>query len=148
MTNSVKIGAFSPLILVTFLAAFFYLLLEDTKADTLPQELENLQIKNEFIASQSKQVGLISLIKGSGKLVVIHRPKQEAYYAREGNPVYEEDSLYTLDCRCRIEFEDKNVIFMGPETHVDIDEVSSSFFSGQKKSLFGLAKAGYLPPFS
>jgi len=140
MTKSTTLKVFSLLIVSVFFAAFFSLLLENAKASGLPAELEKLQIKDGFIPSQSKKVGLIRLIKGSGKLIVVHRPKQDAYYAREGNPVYENDSLHTLDCRCRIEFENNNVIFMAPETHLDIDEVSAGFFAGKKKSLFGMTK--------
>jgi hypothetical protein len=140
MTKSARLKIFSLFVVSTVFAAFFSPLLENAKAGGLPAELENLQIKERFIPSQSKKVGLIRLIKGTGKLIVVHRPKQGAYYAREENPVYENDSLYTLDCRCRIEFEDKNVIFMAPETHLDIDEVSASFFAGKKKSLFGMTK--------
>ena len=140
MTRPSGLKVFSLLILLTVFAAFYFTLLGNAKASGLPPELEKLQIKDGFVSSQSKEVGLIRLIKGSGKLIVVHRPKQDAYYAQEGNPVYENDSLYTLDCRCRIEFEDKNVIFMAPETHLDIDEVSASFFAAKKKSLFGMTK--------
>ncbi|MBW1702198.1 MAG: FecR domain-containing protein [Deltaproteobacteria bacterium] len=140
MTKPTRLKVFSALIVFTVFAAFFSPLLEKAKAGELPAELENLQIKDGFVASQSKEVGLIRIIKGNGKLIVVHRAKQDAYHAREGNPVYENDSLYTLDCRCRIEFEDMNVIIMAPETHLDIDEVSTSFFAGKKESLFGMTK--------
>jgi hypothetical protein len=140
MTKPTRLKMFSLLIVLTIFAAFFSPLLETVKAGALPPELEKLQINDGFIPSQSKEVGLIRLIKGSGNLIVVHRLKQDAYYAREGNPVYENDSLHTLDCRCRIEFEDKNIIFMAPETHLDIDEVSASFFAAKKKSLFGMTR--------
>jgi hypothetical protein len=140
MAQPTRLKVFSFLIVSAFFAAFFSPLPKDAYAAGLPAELEKLQIKDGFISSQSKKVGLIRLIKDGQKLVVVHRPEQDAYYAQEGNPVYEKDSLYTLDCRCRIEFEDKNVIFMAPETHIDIEEVSSSFFSGKKKSLFGMTR--------
>jgi hypothetical protein len=140
MAQSTRLKLFSLLIVLTVSAAFFSPVPENAKAGGFPAELEKLQIKDGFISSQSKKVGLVRLIKGSGKLIVVHRPEQDAYYAQEGNPVYEYDSLYSLDCRCRIELEDRNVIFMAPETHIDIEEVSASFFAGKKKSLFGINK--------
>jgi hypothetical protein len=140
MAQSTRPRIFCLFVVLTVLAAFFSPILGNAHAGGLPPELENLRIKDGFIPSQSKKVGLIRLIKDGEKLVVVHRPKQEAYYAREGNAVYENDALYTLDCRCRLEFEDKNVIIMAPETHLDIDEVSASFFAGKKKSLFGMTR--------
>lgn len=127
---------FSAFILLIFLV----LVMDVAKAAGLPPELENLQISNEFIPSQSMKIGLVRLIKGSGKLIVVHRPGKEAYHAREGNPVYEKDALYTLDCRCRIEMKDKNVVFMAPETHLDVEKVSTSFFAGKKESLFAITR--------
>ncbi len=71
----------------------------------------------------------------------MHRADQAAYYANEGDPIYENDALYTLtDCRCRLNFKDKNVVIMAPDTHLDIDEVSASIIKGKKKSIFGMTK--------
>ncbi len=140
MTQSIRLKFYFCLIVSAVFTVCSFPLLEKARSGGLPTELEKLQITDGFVASQSKKVGLIRLIKGSGKLVVVHKPEQDAYYAREGNPVYENDSLYTLDCRCRLEFEDKNVIIMAPETHMHIDEVSTSFFEGKKKSFFGMTR--------
>jgi len=111
------------------------------EARELPKELRQLEIGDKFIKTSLKAVGKISRLTGKGRAVVVHRAKQEAYYATEGDPVYENDALYTLiDCRCRIEFRDKNVVIMAPDTHLDIDKVYESMVEGQKKSLFGLTK--------
>jgi len=139
MKKTIHFNIFAVFVGALLYTVFFYAHAV-TKAAGLPPELQDLQIRNEFISSQSKKVGLVRLIKGDGKLIVVHRPGKEAYYGREGNAVYEKDALYTLDCRCRIEFEDKNVLFMAPETHLDIEKVSSSFFAGKKESFFGMTR--------
>ena len=110
-------------------------------SNELPPELKRLEIKDSFIKLESKEVGKISEITGKGKLIVIHRAEQEAYYAHEGDMIYENDALYTRhDCRCRLAFKDKNIIIMATDTHLAIDEVRNSIIKGEKKSIFDITK--------
>ena len=110
-------------------------------SNALPAELMELEIRDRFIKSSLEEVGAITTITGKGKLAVVHRADQTAYYANEGDPIYENDALYSLtDCRCRLGFKDKNVVIMAPDTHLDIDEVSASIIKGKKKSIFGMTK--------
>jgi hypothetical protein len=110
-------------------------------AQDLPEELQGLQIEEGFFTSSFKEVGVIRRVTGTGKVVVLRRAKASAYYGKEGDPLFENDALYTLaDCRCRLEFKDKNVVTMAPLSHLDIDEISASIQKGEKKSVFGMMK--------
>jgi len=121
--------------------AFLTMLHADERGEGLPVELRQLEIKDHFIESQFNEVGWIREIIGKGKAVVLHRAKQEAYYAKTGDRLYENDAIYTLsDCRIRIEFKDKNTVIMAPVSHLDIDEVYESVLKGKKKALFGMTK--------
>ena len=71
----------------------------------LPEELRQFDIQNKFIKIPLEDVGAIKKLTGKGKTVVVHRAREEAYYGSERDPVYENDSIYTLaDSRCRLEF--------------------------------------------
>ena len=109
--------------------------------DGLPEDLRQLQIGDKFIRSGTNEVGLIGDLTGKGRLVILHKGMKAAYYAREENPVFEDDALYTLgDCRCRIEFRDKNVIIMSSDTQLDIGQIAIDVMKGEKSSLFGMTK--------
>ena len=58
----------------------------------LPEALQGMPIGEGFIASAGKEVGSVGEIKGMGKLVIVHQPANEAYYARKGDRVYEKDN--------------------------------------------------------
>ncbi|MFH1349529.1 MAG: FecR family protein [Pseudomonadota bacterium] len=107
----------------------------------MPEDLQQFDIKEQYIESQFSQVGSIIEIKGKGKLVSVHRANQNAFYGKEGDPIHENDALYTLDdCRVRIEFKDKNTVIMAPDTHLDVDKVYESIFKGKKSALFRMTR--------
>lgn len=121
--------------------AFFRLAHADEMGQGLPLELRHLEIKEHFIESQFDKAGWIREVIGNGKVIVVHRAKQEAYYARIGDPLYENDAIYTLkDCRIRIEFKDRNTAILAPVSHLDIDEIYESVLKGKKKALLGMTK--------
>jgi hypothetical protein len=107
----------------------------------LPAELEDVLLRDGFFASKFKEAGTVSKITGKGRLIVVRRATREAFFAKEGNPVYENDALYTLtDCRCRITLKDKNAVTLAPDSHLDIDEVYASSVEGKRRSLLAMAK--------
>jgi len=107
----------------------------------LPQELKGLAVQEEFVRAEGPDVGLITALAGKGKLVVHHLKAQSAYYGQKGNPVFKEDALYTLkDARCRLEFKDKSVAMMAPESRLVIGEIVVSALKGEKSAWFELAK--------
>jgi hypothetical protein len=81
-------------------------------------------------------VGEIKAIRGTGRVVIVHKGTGEAFYGAEGNPVYERDELYTLKgCRCRVVFKDKDVVTLGSETHLEIEKLEASLLQGKRNTL-------------
>ena len=129
---------------MVFLSMIFFqpgMLLAGQNMNEIPLELKQFDIKDEFIQLPSKEVGSIGRIRGTGKVVSVHKETREAYYAREENAVYENDALYTMnDARCRIAFKGGDVVIMSSDTHLEIEQVYNSILKRGKKSLFAMPK--------
>ena len=83
--------------------------------DALPESLKGLDIKDYFISSTQKKVGVIHAL--SGTVVVRHRGTGEVYFGREGDTIFENDALNTLSgSRCRVRFLDEDVVTMAADT--------------------------------
>ena len=107
----------------------------------LPDELSDLQIRGEFVSSQEKRVGSISVLRGEDKIIVVHKGNNVAYYGSEQDQIYENDALYTIDnTRCRLVFNDKNEIVMATDTVLEIEEMYQSIFKGKKTSVFNMTQ--------
>ncbi|MBW1799616.1 MAG: FecR domain-containing protein, partial [Deltaproteobacteria bacterium] len=107
----------------------------------LPAELQGIEIGPVYTPSQFKDVGVVETLGGRGKLIVLRRAAQAAYYAKEGDSLHEKDTLFTAaDCRCRLRFKDKNLVIMAPQTTLDIEHVYASLFKGEKKSVFKMVR--------
>ncbi len=107
--------------------------------DVLPGALQGLDIKDHHIPLALKDVGVIHAL--TGHVVVTHMSTKEAYFGREGDIVYENDSLDTLvDSRCRIRFLDEDVITMASETSFAVDRHEDRSEEGEKSSLFSVMK--------
>ncbi|MFC1824869.1 FecR domain-containing protein [Thermodesulfobacteriota bacterium] len=107
--------------------------------ESLPKELEGLDIKDRFIATNLKRVGVIHAL--NGHVVVIHRATKAAYFGSEGDTVYENDSLNSLaESRCRIKFINDDVVTMGPDTQFAVEEFQDQRKQRKKSSLFSMFK--------
>jgi len=108
--------------------------------DTLPAELQGLEIKDTFIPSQGfQEAGRIDAL--DGHVVVIHRASGEAYFGREGDPVFENDTLETLvDSRCRLRFQNGDVVSMAEETRFGVDVYQDRRQEGKSESLLSMIK--------
>jgi len=107
--------------------------------EALPNELKGLEIKDYFISTSAKKVGVIHAL--TGNVVVTHRATKEAYYSNEGDILYENDSLNTLtDSRCRIKLFDDDVVTMGPDTVLSLDSFQDNRKEGKKSALFSMMK--------
>lgn len=106
-------------------------------ADELPKALKGLDIKSTFIPSPFPKAGVIGAMKGH--VVVLHRAKQEAYFAAEGDPVYENDSFYTLArSRCRIVLNTHEVVNMGDHSDFTIEKFLDQKQERKQDSLFSM----------
>ncbi len=138
--KSLRIYLFPILISLLILNNFFY---TSYAADIieLPDELKDLQIRDEFVKSSAKRVGSISVLRGEDKIIVVHKVNNVAYFGSEQDPIYQNDALYTLNnTRCRVVFNDKNEIVMATDTVLEIEEMYESVFKGKKTSVFNMTK--------
>ncbi len=107
--------------------------------DQVPEKLKKLDIKDYFIASDFKKVGIIHAIRGA--VVVIHKATGEAYFGMEGDYIHENDVLETLaKSRCRIRLFNEDVISMAPDSNLAVDEVAFSRKEKVKRSFFSMLK--------
>ncbi|HUV50551.1 MAG TPA: FecR family protein [Anaerolineae bacterium] len=105
----------------------------------LPGALKGMEIKDSFIPSSNKLVGVIHDLNGT--VVVIHRATREAYFGRSGDAVFENDGLSTLaDSRCRIRFSNDDVVTMAQDSRFAVEEYVNQRKEGKKRSLFSMVK--------
>ena len=108
-------------------------------SESLPDELRGLAPRDYFIPSSLKKVGSIHRLEGN--VVVIHSTDRQAYFGAQGDPVYEKDTLVTLDrSKCRIRFVDEDVVTMAPQTEFRVDSLEDERENGRKSSFFRLLK--------
>jgi hypothetical protein len=107
----------------------------------LPEELRRVQLGEKPIRSDTREVGVVTSMTGRGGMVILHKKQNAGYYGKEKDPLFEEDSVYSLrDCRCRLEFRDKSVAMLSAESRLDIGEVALSLLEGEKRASFELLK--------
>ena len=108
-------------------------------SESLPKSLKKMDIKDYFVSSSFKKAGVIHSL--TGHVVVVHKATGEAYFGREGDRIFENDSLTTLaDSRCRIKLLTKDVVTMAPDTEVSVDTFFDQKKEGKKTSFFSMAK--------
>jgi hypothetical protein len=105
----------------------------------LPQELKGTAVKDYYVPSSLKKVGVIHSLEGA--VAVEHKAPNEAYLGRAGAVLYEGDSLYTMaESRCRAKFFSEDVITMAADTQFSVDSYDDQRKEGKKNSTFSLAK--------
>jgi len=110
-------------------------------SQALPEELKGLEIRDYFVPSPNKKVGVIHALSEDGHVVVIHRATREAYFGKAGDPVHENDSINTLaDSRCRIRFSNGDVVSMAANTEFSVESYQDQKKVGKKTSLFSMFK--------
>ena len=107
--------------------------------EALPEELQALDVKDYYVASGVVPVGLIQTV--TGHVAVLNGDTGEAYFAAPGDAVFRQDALFTLEeSRCRIKFTTADVITMGEDTRIDIDEFVDDRELQKKASTFSMLK--------
>jgi hypothetical protein len=107
--------------------------------EALPDELKDLDVKDYYIGCEAEPVGLIQTV--TGHVVVLHLETNEAYFVAQGDPVFQQDALLTLEeSRCRVKFVTEDVITMGEDTRLDIEELIDDHELQRKKSVISMAK--------
>ena len=108
-------------------------------ANMLPVELQDLDIKDYFISSDAKEVGVIQTM--TGHLVMRHGDSGQAYFAVPGDKIFEKDVMLTLkESRCRVKFIDDNLMTLAEDTNINIKEFVVDLEMKEKRSVFAMAK--------
>ncbi|MBU4286724.1 MAG: FecR family protein [Proteobacteria bacterium] len=108
-------------------------------SEALPEDLEGLDVKDYFIAPEAEPIGLIQTV--TGHVVVLHGETNEAYFAAQGDAVFQQDALFTLEeSRCRVRFISEDVITMGEDARIDIEELVDDHELQRKKSTFNMLR--------
>ena len=106
-------------------------------SEAFPEDLKNLDVKDYFIALEAEPVGLIQTV--TGHVVVLHGKTNEAYFAAQGDTIFQQDALLTLEeSRCRVRFVSEDVITMGEDARIDIEELVDDHELQRKKSTFNM----------
>ena len=105
----------------------------------LPDDLQRYDIKDYFLPSPDKRVGYIQAIVGS--VVVIREKSDQAYFAAKGDAIFPQDAFVTLkNARCRIKFTTQDVVTMGANTRITVDELVDDRQAKAKKSLLSMLR--------
>ncbi len=117
---------------------------QDNRGGGVPPEVlsvsfKSLDIKDYFIASSSPKVGVIQALKGH--VVIIHRGTGVAFFGREGDIVYENDAVNTLeDSRCQIKFSNDDVVKLAADTEFGVETYIDDRKEGRKTAIFTMLK--------
>jgi len=106
----------------------------------LPDSLKGLDIQDRYVPAGSfTRAGVVHALQGT--LVVLHRADRQAFTASKGDPIHENDELFTLaDSRCRIRLLSDDVVNMAPDTRFSVDQFLDRPDRGEKTSVFSMLK--------
>jgi hypothetical protein len=108
-----------------------------TPAEGLPKALMGLDVKDHFILSGFKKAGAIEALKGH--VVVVHKATRQAYFGKDGDPLFENDTIHTLaQSRCRIRFSNGDIVSMAPESEFSVETYDDRLDQGKKTTLLGM----------
>ncbi len=108
-------------------------------AGQLPEELRALTVQNQFIPGQGTPVGKVRRLRGH--LVVRHGNSPEAYFAKQGDSLYTHDELFTLaKSRVRVRFTTADIVNMGANTRIRVDELVDDRQNRQKKTRMSMLR--------
>ena len=105
----------------------------------LPDDLQTFDVEDRFIPAQGAAVGYIKTIQGH--VVVVREDAGQAYFAAKGDAIFQQDSFVTLKkSRCRVKFTTQDVVTMGANTRITVEELVDDRKSKKKKSLLSMLR--------
>ncbi|MFA5183790.1 MAG: FecR family protein [Syntrophales bacterium] len=108
-------------------------------ADALPKELKNVSVKDYFLPGKTKEAGIIQT--AMGHVVVARGDLRQAYFAINGDKLYEQDVVFTLKAsKCRIKLLNNDIITLGDRTRITVKEVSVAKGATEKKTNLSMAQ--------
>lgn len=107
--------------------------------EALPQELQDLEINDGYIAIAAAPAAYIRTI--IGHVVVLHADRGQAFFAAVGDAIFEHDVIFTLaDSRCRLKFTTKDVVTMGDNARLGLEEYIDNRKLKKKTSIFSMLR--------
>lgn len=107
--------------------------------EELPRDLQGLSIEDRFLPLDEEEIGAVVSVQG--RLIVRHGRRFSAYVASAGDRLYTHDVLYTLDgARTRIRLRSADVITLGENSHISVDQFSDDRRAGKKRSVFSVLR--------
>ncbi|MEA3279883.1 MAG: FecR family protein, partial [Thermodesulfobacteriota bacterium] len=107
--------------------------------DALPGELKWLDIKDYHIVSEERPAGLIQTLLGH--VVVRIGDTDRAYFAARGDQIFEKDAIFTLKgARCRVRFNTDDIVTMGQNSRIGVDEIIDDRKNKKKKSVISMLR--------
>lgn len=107
--------------------------------EELPDKLKKIKIEDRFLPLDEKPSGVIHAL--IGHVVVVHSDRRGAYFAKAGDKVYLSDTIYTLkDGKCRVRFENEDIVSIGPDGVLKVDDIEELPKRREKRSFFSLLK--------
>ncbi len=108
-------------------------------ADALPRELKNVSVKDYFLPGKTKEAGVIQT--ATGHVVVARGDLSQAYFAANGDKLYEQDIVLTLKAsKCRVKLLNNDIITLGDHTRITVKEVTGNKNMTEKKSDLSMAR--------
>ncbi|MEE8430917.1 MAG: FecR family protein [Candidatus Desulfatibia sp.] len=107
--------------------------------EALPEDLEDLDVKDHYIDSEAQHAGIIQTV--IGHVVVLHEDSGQAFFAAAGDAVFKHDAIFTLqDSRSRIKFTTEDVITMGENARLGLEEYIDNRLKKKKTSIFNMLR--------
>ena len=108
-------------------------------AAALPAELKNVAVQDRFLPAGTREVGLLQTV--AAHVVVARNDFSQAYFAANGDKLYEKDVIFTLKAsKCRIKLHNDDIITLGDNSRLAVKEVAGTRDTAEKKSALSLAR--------
>lgn len=106
---------------------------------SLPGEMQRLKISGGFVATGTKEAGVIQTV--IGRVVVTDEGMTRGYYAAAGDRVFEKSVIHTLKgSKCRFRLVGADVVTLGENTRIGIKSFRQNLQKGAKSSVFTMLR--------
>ena len=102
-------------------------------ANAFPKELKGVGVKDYFLPGKTKEAGIVQTVMSH--VVVARGDLRQAYFAANGDKLYEGDVIFTLKgSRCRIKLHNNDVVTIAENSRLAIKQVFGKEDPQGKKS--------------
>ena len=105
----------------------------------LPNDLKKVTIRDYFVPGTTREAGVIQTVIAN--VVVARGDLSQAYYAANGDKLYEKDIIFTLRAsKCRVKLHNEDIITLGDNARLAVREVAGNKGTTEKTSTMSLAR--------